>query len=240
MTEATEQVKKLCPMCRSDVDADARFCKYCAFNLSSSSDKQTASAEKKRSPATSKSLVTGITIVLVAAAIILAAVLFGNRRNQQSATGINAPAPPTVSSNVGTYSGVLNPTIESTPKRALTSSQVEAAVAEMVSGYRLSGSVRVKGVREIPQENSAIADLQFESFEYPVSFEGGLLRVKDFKPPKPSGSAIPPPEEMFPPRKVTYSKDGRAVLSKYTDGRWVLKSVGWGFDTSVKGSVEIR
>ena len=146
---------------------------------------------------------------------------------------------PTTANNSGSYSATPPPAAP-TPNRALTGSQVEIAVAEMLSGYRLSGSVKVRGVREIPPENSAVADLQFESFEYPVSFEGGLMEARKFKPPKPSGSAIPPPSEMFPPRKVTYSKDGRAVLSKYTDGRWVLKSVSWGFDTSVKGSVEIR
>ncbi len=51
---------------------------------------------------------------------------------------------------------------------------------------------------------------------------------------------IPDPDEMFPQRKVTYSKDGKATLSKYNDGRWVLKAVNWGFDTGVKGTVEIR
>lgn len=156
----------------------------------------------------------------------------------RASTNYSSP-PPTASNNPGTDSATPPPTV-STPNRVLTNSQVETAVSEMLSGYRLSGSVRVKGIQELPQQNSAVADLQFEQFEYPVSFEGGLLRAKDFKVPKPSGAAIPPPGEMFPPRKVSYSKDGRATLSKYTDGRWVLKSVSWGFDTSVKGTVEIR
>lgn len=104
----------------------------------------------------------------------------------------------------------------------------------------MGGSVSVTGIQEIPQQNAAVADLRFNGFEYGVTFEGQLLRTKDFKPPKKSGQAIPPPEEMFPPRKVIYSKDGKATLAKYNDGRWVLRQVHWGFDTGVKGNVEIK
>lgn len=169
--------------------------------------------------------------------LLAVAAAFGGFACHRAANNYSSSSP-TAANSSGSYSAT--PPVVTTPNRALTSNQVETAVSEMLSGFRLSGSVRVRGIREIPQENIAVADLQFEGFEYPVSFEGGLLRAKDFKPPKPSGAAIPPPSEMFPPRKVSYSKDGRATLSKYTDGRWVLKSVGWGFDTSVKGSVEIR
>ena len=151
----------------------------------------------------------------------------------------NAYQPPASANN---YSGTAPSvsTSTATVNRELTASQVEAAVSEMLSGYRLSGGVRVRGIRELPLQNSAVADLQFESFEYPVTFEGRLIKTKDFKVKKPSGAAIPPPDEMFPPRRVSYSKDGRAALSRYTDGRWVLKQVNWAFDTGVKGTVEIR
>jgi hypothetical protein len=110
----------------------------------------------------------------------------------------------------------------------------------MLSGYRLGGSVSVKGIQEIPQQNSAIADLQFNDFQYGTTFEGGLLKAKDFKPRPKSGDAIPHPDEMFPQRKTTYSKDGKAILSRYNDGRWILKEVRWSFDSGVKGTVEIR
>lgn len=173
-------------------------------------------------------------------AITLLVGLCACRRDSNNYSSSTSPTPTTANTAVVDFSSITEQTASSTPNRALTNSQVETAVSEMLSGYRLSGSVRVSGIQEIPQNNSAVADLQFESFEYPVSFEGGLLKAKDFKVRKPSGAAIPPPEEMFPPKKVVYSKDGRAILSKYTDGRWVLKSVNWGFDTGVKGNVEIR
>ena len=41
-------------------------------------------------------------------------------------------------------------------------------------------------------------------------------------------------------RKISYSQDGKATLSHYTAGRWVLKEVNWGLDTGIKGNVEIR
>lgn len=131
----------------------------------------------------------------------------------------------------------------STPNQGLTNAKVETAVADLLSDWRMGGSVSVKGIQDIPQQNAAIADLQFNNFEYGVTFEGGLLRKKDFKPRKPSGQAIPHPDEMFPQRKASWSRDGKAVLSKYNDGRWVLKQVNWNDGMAccgVKGNVEVR
>ena len=129
-----------------------------------------------------------------------------------------------------------------TPAKAesLTNAKVEKAIAELLKDWRMGGSVRVKGIREIPEQNAAVADLQFQQFEYGVTNEDQLIRAKDFKMPAKSGKLIPPPEEMFPPRKISYSKEGKATLTRYNDGRWVLNSVHWGFDTGVKGSVEIH
>lgn len=131
---------------------------------------------------------------------------------------------------------------KSSANQGLTNATVKTAVAAMLSDWRVGGSVSVKGVREIPQQNAAIADLQFEQFEYGTTNEGGLVKAKDFKPkPMPKDrSRMPTMEEMFPQRKAIYSKDGKAILERYNDGRWVLKEVRWGSDTGVKGTVEIR
>lgn len=122
----------------------------------------------------------------------------------------------------------------------LTNASVETAVATMLSDWRMGGSVSVRGIQEVPQQNAAVADLQFNNFEYGVTYEGQLIRASKFKIPAKSGKMIPSPEEMFPPRRVSYSRDGKATLGKYNDGRWVLKAVNWGFDTGVKGNVDIR
>lgn len=181
-------------------------------------------------------------LLLLLAAMIAAASC--NRLESGNQSSASTPISPAAPSRISSGSTVQDSPAASppspTPNRALTNAQVEAAVADLLSGYRFSGSVQVRGVRELPEQSSAIADLQFNDFEYATTFEGRLLRAKDFKPKKPSGAAIPPPDEMFPPRKVSYSKDGKATLSRYTDGRWVLKQVNWGFDKGVKGTVEIR
>src|SRR5687768_669525 len=64
----------------------------------------------------------------------------------------------------------------------LTNARVETAVGAMLSDWRLGGSVSVRGIQEIPQQNSAVADLQFQQFEYGTTYEGGLVKAKDFKP----------------------------------------------------------
>lgn len=124
----------------------------------------------------------------------------------------------------------------------LTSAKVETAVNSLVGDFRLGGRVSVKGVQELPQQNAAVADLQFDNFEYGITNEGGLIKAKDFAPksmPK-DHTNYPTMEEMFPQRKISYSQDGKATLSHYTDGRWVLKDVRWGLDTGINGNVEIR
>ncbi|MBX3296374.1 MAG: hypothetical protein KF762_11755 [Acidobacteria bacterium] len=131
----------------------------------------------------------------------------------------------------------------STPNQGLTNSKVETAVADLLSDWRIGGSVSVRGIQEIPQHNAAVADLQFNNFEFAVTGMDELIRARDLKPPQKSGKLIPSPDEMFPQKKITYSKLGKATLTKYNDGRWVLKSVNWHDGLAccgVKGNVEIR
>lgn len=130
----------------------------------------------------------------------------------------------------------------------LTNAKVGSAVTRMISDYRIGGSVSVEGIQELPQENSAIADIRFNGFEYPVTNQGGLMKARDYKPkPRPErrnpGDPLPSMEEMFPPRKASYSGSGRGILTRYNDGRWVLKEVRWGqsFDSlGVTGTVSIN
>jgi|GEM_PF-6167922 len=159
--------------------------------------------------------------------------LSGGCNRSQSSTP--TPSNPSSGSSTTTQS-----TPASTPNQGLTNSKVETAVADLLNDWKMGGSVSVRGIQENSQTNSAVADLQFSDFEYGVTFEGQLLKKSQFKVPAKSGNPIQPPEEMFPPRKVKYSKDGKATLSRYNDGRWVLKAINWGFDTGVKGTVEIR
>jgi hypothetical protein len=129
----------------------------------------------------------------------------------------------------------------------LTNAKVELAVTKLISAYRLGGSVNVDGIQELPQQNSAIADLTFNGFEYPVTHDGRLIQAEDFKPSsiperRNPGDPLPSMEQMFPPRKLSYSGNGQGILTRYNDGSWVLKEVRWGrsFDTSgVSGTIPI-
>ena len=130
-----------------------------------------------------------------------------------------------------------------------STASVETAVGQMISQYRLGGAIKVSGIREIPNQNAAIADLQFDAFQYATDNEGGrLVEASKYKPPpdvsrRDPTAPLPSMEEMFPPRKQTYNGQGAASLVKYSDGRWVLKEVRWGggFNVfTVTGATEIR
>ncbi len=161
--------------------------------------------------------------------------------------------------NISTTTNTTNPSTTSSQSTSsvqrtedtsgkLTNAKVESAVTRMISDYRLGGSVSVDGIQELPQENSAIADLRFNGFEYPVTNEGRMIKARDFKPKsmperRNPGDPLPSMEQMFPPKKLSYSGSGRGVITRYNDGRWVLKEVNWGQSVNtvwVKGTVPIN
>jgi hypothetical protein len=145
------------------------------------------------------------------------------------------------------FSKSQSPSILPTTNRGLTNSNVETAVNALLTDFCLGGKAVVQGIQEIPQQNSAVADLKFENFQYPVTDMGELMKKKDFKPqPKPQSrnptDPLPSMEQMFPARQVSFSGKGRGILKKYNDGRWVLTEVRWGEGLSslgVTGSVNV-
>lgn len=134
-------------------------------------------------------------------------------------------------------------------ENSLAQNKVEAAAGQMVAKYRINGRIVVEGVRELPKENAAIADLRFDGFEFATSNDGGqLLEARQYKTPadlskrRPT-DPLPSMEEMFPNRKQTYNGKGTATLTHYNDGRWVLKDVRWGsgfFTFTVTGNINIQ
>lgn len=131
----------------------------------------------------------------------------------------------------------------------LSPNKVESAAAEMVGKYRIGGRIVIEGVREISKENTAVADLRFEGFEFATTNDGGkLLEARQYKPPadlskrRPT-DPLPSVEEMFPNRKQSYNGKGTAMLTHYNDGRWVMKEVRWGsgfFSFTVSGSINLQ
>ena len=106
----------------------------------------------------------------------------------------------------------------------LNDSNIEAAASALLRNYRFSGDIQVKGIQEIPNQNAAIADLRFNGFEYAVTDSGQLLETSKYRAPQPtSQSQLPSMEQMFPNRKTSYNVLGKALLKRYTDGRWILE-----------------
>jgi hypothetical protein len=80
-------------------------------------------------------------------------------------------------------------------KSKLTADRAQRTVNLFVQHHE--GSIQVRGVREIPSENSAIADLDIS----------GVMVPSAWGPPHP------------------YNGPGVATFSHYTDGRWVLTKI---------------
>ena len=107
----------------------------------------------------------------------------------------------------------------------VTSDKAQQAIDQWADGARSHScreqgelcSVTIQGgVREIPQENKAIAELKFTDFVY--------------KPSNESNERI-------------YSGDGRATFVKYTDGRWSLSEIRLGdiyASTTWKPGIDVR
>ena len=110
---------------------------------------------------------------------------------------------------------------------SLTAASVQAAVNQAVAWTQTGGSITVAGVRELPGQNEATADLQFNNFQYNADF---------MKTPRPKDERTPQgnPAVVFIPPSATrnflnYSGPGLANMTHYTDGRWVLTRIDFNF-----------
>ena len=126
----------------------------------------------------------------------------------------------------------------------LTNAKVERAVNQLTSNLRVAGAINVEGIQELPQENSARADLRFTNFQYKSDMAGTPLPSSRQAPEKPEINDRNFYDKMYrygtqQVHKKTYSGQGFAVLKHYNDGRWVLKEVRWQFNGWV-GDVDIR
>lgn len=126
----------------------------------------------------------------------------------------------------------------------LTNSQVEAAISKLVSNLRLGGSIAVEGVRELPQQNAAVAELRFREFKYGHNFERQPVSISQYEKGagRKTGSYWEDTyNETMKPQAATYTGGGTAILTRYTDGRWVLKEVRWdGGFLAWSGIVEVK
>lgn len=212
-----------CSGCGSLLDAASRFCMQCG--------QPTAAADVK--PDRQR-----IIAVVLAVCFGIGLLYFFLSRNPSNRVIVSSPgttSPPSSSSIVSSIAESTN---------QLTNAKVERAVNQLTSNLRLSGAISVEGIQELPQENSARADLRFTNFKYKSDMAGTPLSSNRQAPEKPEINDPKFYDKMY--RYSTqqvytknYSGPGFAVLKHYNDGRWVLKEVHWQFNGWV-GDVVIR
>jgi hypothetical protein len=92
----------------------------------------------------------------------------------------------------------------------LTEAKAQSAVQTWIARTKNGGSVAVLGLQDLPQQNSAKADLSFTNLQY-------------------RDQALGP---------QTFSGKGSALFTHYTDGRWVLTQVATdnGFNSLIQAT----
>lgn len=95
----------------------------------------------------------------------------------------------------------------STP--SLAGTLTNARAQHVLSAFLNTGKVQVNGVREIPQQNAATADLTLTNFVYLLPKNDAITAYAM----GPGGG------------QRTYSGKASATFIRYTDGRWVLNRI---------------
>ncbi|MGE0885797.1 MAG: YARHG domain-containing protein [Blastocatellales bacterium] len=126
----------------------------------------------------------------------------------------------------------------------LTTENVQRAVVQLLDWTKKGGTARVIGIREVPQQNIAQADIRFEDFQYNSTDLGTPVSKNQAPPPKPD---INSPNYWSDMAKYTtqqvrvsrFSGEGVGILKHYNDGRWVLTGVQFNF-VGVSGNIQIQ
>lgn len=212
-----------CSKCREQVSATAPFCWRCGNQLNGSLPEKVDQSRK-----------AVVVVVCICVAVMLAYLAFF--RTSRSAGG---------GSNASGFERNFSSMISNEPDpNKLTKTKVEEAVGRLTSNLRVSGSIVVEGIRELPQENAARADLRFVDFKYKSDMAGTPLSNDKQAPKKPNINDPNFYDQMykFGTQQVqtrSYSGQGFAVLEHYSDERWVLKEVHWEFN-GWSGNVDVR
>lgn len=141
-----------------------------------------------------------------------------------------APAPPTPQMEIG----FGQPTTD----------KVQRAVDKALDWTRKGGRAMVLGIQEIPRENAARADLRFDGFQYNANSYDLPISRDQKTPPEPDIRDPNWGQKMYQNRAgqvhtETYTGQGTAILKHYTDGRWVLTGVQFGFH-GVDSNIEVK
>ena len=233
--EATAQVTT-CPQCEKAVDADSKFCKYCACELTPADQPSktnevaqrfcphcegTVGARAEFCGSCGESLpkdsqVSSVDEKVTSDEATTPPRITGVTGNQKTAILVVAGLAVVgviglivVVILIAALSSQSKGPLSSNPLTTSTNLTTEKA-QRTLSGWVSKGGVTVIGVQEVPAENAAVAQLSFTNFAY---------KLRD---------------PMFGGQNdKTYSGPGNAIFTHYTDGRWVLTKVtiGQGFDS---------
>jgi YARHG domain len=155
--------------------------------------------------------------------------------NPEGQTASSNPTPP------------LTPPGATTPESGggqLTTEKVQRAVDMVLDWTRKGGRATVLGVQELPRENAARADIQFDGFQYNADLQGSPVSKDKKTPPSPDINDPKFSEKRLRlategTRVVRFSGRGVGILKHFNDGRWVLTAVHFDF-VGLTGNIEIR
>jgi predicted nucleic acid-binding Zn ribbon protein len=258
---------KQCPKCHGPVSADAKFCRYCAFDFSHSGQ-FSVSVATETAPQSSVcpscgAIVNGsagfcnncaaplsherrknvaaspAVIIGVILVIVVAVLLYSRRPSSISSSGSSSS-----SSSGSSSSSILSDSKRTTSDGSkLTTDKVQRAVDKALDWTRKGGRANVLGIQETP-DNSAKADIQYAGFQYNADSVGSPVSKDKKAPPEPS---INDPDfynkmaqyGLGQTQVKTYSGRGVAILKHYNDGRWVLTEVQFDF-VGVTSTIEVQ
>lgn len=127
--------------------------------------------------------------------------------------------------------------------KKITTDKAQTAVDKALDFTKKGGNVRVTGVRELPQENAAQVDLQFNGFQYNTDMMGVPISKNQTTPAKPELNSPNYWQEVLKygteqTGTKNYSGQGTATFKRYNDGRWALTVIQFNF-VSVTANIEV-
>lgn len=233
MKSQIEQVSRLCPDCGRENDDDARFCKYCSFDLNGLRPLPSEPPVEETLPSAQNKvpMILGILAMVVIGLIALAVYLRSNSTSQGSGSSPQSTSNLSLTSSATqnktnpatpTPRATVAPPAASTADSAPSEDMVEAAIKKAFGKLKDEGrtdatpGIRVVGVQSLAGMGGARADVDLTNATF---LQDDLLNGQWEIGPGGVGG------RMIYPKKRIRIENCTAVLKHYTNGRWVLESI---------------
>lgn len=121
---------------------------------------------------------------------------------------------------------------------------VQTAVDKVLDWTKKGGSATVSGIQDLPQENAARVDIQFNNFQYNADSVGNPISKNQASPTKPDVNSSDFYDQVYKygtqqTDVKNYSGQGVGVLRHYNDGRWMLTEVSFSV-VSLNANEEVK